>query len=551
MIERTLSYLIPMLAAACMPEPPPGYYDTEGPPGDTDADSDADTDTDTDADTDRDGWLAVDGGAQYSCSLHIDGGIDCWGDDSCGQSSVPEAVYSDLDVGRYHTCAITADQAVVCWGRNDSGEASTPAGTFLQVTTGYQYSCAIGTNESIQCWGDDTYHQLRAPAVNFQQVDAGYYHACGLTVDGEVDCWGNDGSGQATPPPGTFVMLTSGTAHSCALAEAGSVECWGLNDDGQTDVPEGSFTFIEAGNYFTCGVLADHTVTCWGSNDYNETDPPTGSFSSLGAGAFHTCGVTTDGGLNCWGYNSHGQAVPPGSCRSPWFKGEEHRVLLPEGDNILGLENAFTIAAWVWMDASMTGALRTFLDLEASMSSAPERNSGIYLGASAAGNPQFFFGTGVDDSSATWTVGTNGTIETEQWVHVVATRDEGAVGLYLDGDQVHSDTTLPTGDLSWDAGEYETDVNQLARFDRGALDTHDHLNLVGGLAQVAVWSRALSMAELGQVLAGEPGDVPENLEAWWPLDDGWGLAVEDLSSNSHDGQLFPESDGPTWTETCP
>ncbi len=41
-----------LTVTACMPEPPPGYYDTEAPLADTDTDADTDADADTDTDTD-------------------------------------------------------------------------------------------------------------------------------------------------------------------------------------------------------------------------------------------------------------------------------------------------------------------------------------------------------------------------------------------------------------------------------------------------------------------------------------------------------------------
>jgi hypothetical protein len=265
----------------------------------------------------------VSSGADHSCSL-VEGVVSCWGDNSYGQTDVPElASPRQITAGTEHNCAL--DQAgVICWGSDDFGQSSAPDLTDpQQVSAGGQHSCAVESG-AVVCWGDDSAGQSSAPdLVNPVQVSAGDAHTCALDANGVV-CWGDDGFGQSTVPELVDPsVVTAGANHSCAL-DATGVVCWGDASAGQTFVPEGltGATSVSAGLYHSCAVV-DQAVTCWGGNADGQSTVPTLNYvASVSAGGAHTCAVS-DVGVVCWGSDVVGQSSVPGNAEDESAVSEE------------------------------------------------------------------------------------------------------------------------------------------------------------------------------------------------------------------------------------
>src|SRR5262249_55673145 len=136
-------------------------------------------------------WAHVATSVGTTCAIRMDGGLWCWGDDSCGQ----------LGNGMGANCDATLD--VTAPVPVDAGT------TWAAVAAGPGFACGLHTDGTLWCWGDDTEGRLgigappqstTAPAqvgnaMDWTAIAAGGLHACGLRA-GELWCWGGNGSGQ-------------------------------------------------------------------------------------------------------------------------------------------------------------------------------------------------------------------------------------------------------------------------------------------------------------------------------------------------------------------
>lgn len=186
-------------------------------------------------------------GQNHTCALLVgnppepDGRVTCWGDYTLGQLgiSIPGDPYATLsgdgeylytvegmtavDAGGAFTCAIHENGKVWCWGANALKQLGTPAWL-----------------PAYRAWAD------WVPAVSTTFASAGNQHACALSGSGYSMCWGNNvnqQAGVASPPftvspttvpgPGALTAITAGGQHTCVLEEAGKISCWGNNTWGQ------------------------------------------------------------------------------------------------------------------------------------------------------------------------------------------------------------------------------------------------------------------------------------------------------------------------------
>lgn len=283
----------------------------------------------------------VAGGEQHTCIV-INGGVQCWGDNTAGQlgdgtteqrlqpvnvSGLTSGVTA-LAAGNNHTCAVV-NGGVKCWGNNQSGQLGN--NSFINSSTPVDVA-GLTSGVSTQ------------PTA----LTAGANHTCALTTTGGVKCWGENGSGQLgdnstinRSSPVDVVGLSSGitalaagTSHSCALTNTGGIKCWGNNGGGRlgnnttdssrvpVDVvfnPGDTATALAAGSDHTCAVI-NGGVKCWGDNRVGQlgndstTNSPipvpvanmTSGATVVVAGFRYTCALT-DNGVRCWGLNNRGQ----------------------------------------------------------------------------------------------------------------------------------------------------------------------------------------------------------------------------------------------------
>ena len=343
-------------------------------------------------------------GAQHSCAISESGNIYCWGEGNnnrlgtgsttdrtspkqvlIGQS---DGLFKEVDGGDNFTCAIHHDDTLYCWGEAGGGrlgtgnqtDRSTPyasvngdsPGTWKSISTHAEHSCGIASDDAVYCWGDGDYGRLGDGAVGnntsptavlagegpatYKQVAAGTYHTCGIGSDDRIYCWGygslgqlgNGGSDDSYSPvrvldgngPGTYKQIDVGAFQTCGVTFNDDLYCFGYGfygdlgagpDNLSSDFPiavslgegPGSYSQVSAEESHTCAVGTDQNVYCWGrggsgrlgDGNTGDHDVPQLVHAGAGPGAYlyvemgdeHSCAMGTDYNIYCWGRGTAGR----------------------------------------------------------------------------------------------------------------------------------------------------------------------------------------------------------------------------------------------------
>lgn len=307
--------------------------------------------------------VAIAAGWGYSCALHENGSIDCFGYGPNGQLGNGGFFWSDLPVrvldivdataisaGSLHVCALHADSSVSCWGSNSQGQ--------------------IGNGESGSFYSDEYQADVSSPwpvlgIEDATAISAGSTHTCVLHSDSTVSCWGDNSSGQlgngeqgdgweddsadSVVPVKVqnmtdAISIAAGPGYTCALHRDQTVSCWGSNgagrlgngligEEGSSAVPrqvEGvtDAVSLSVGFAYACVIHEGGNVSCWGRNwsgqlgngihSNDERDDTVNSAVALpvknlseaieiSTGQSHACALLKNGTISCWGNNENGQ----------------------------------------------------------------------------------------------------------------------------------------------------------------------------------------------------------------------------------------------------
>ena len=294
-------------------------------------------------------YQAVDAGKNHTCGIKLDNPLECWGDNTQGQTDAPEGQFLSVSAGGVYSCGIDFEDQLACWGH--VAILPQPDGAYTNVAVGDEHTCAItvavNNKNLISCWGlrnndGRTANQEQEVDTPWTLISAGSNYNCALYRDygnssADLSCWGKD-SDIYKPRDNRWnshnvEALSAGGTHLCALQTDASVHCRGNDVHGQTtEIPsaqdEGApadfytYSGISAGGRHTCGLRTDGNIRCWGDNLRGQATPPggndelraseedVGDFAAVSAGDSHTCGLRRDGTVVCWGLNDHGQATP-------------------------------------------------------------------------------------------------------------------------------------------------------------------------------------------------------------------------------------------------
>ena len=286
--------------------------------------------------------IDMDAGYEHTCAVLNNGKVKCWGKNDKGQTNGTADTSSDAMVmvplkgnqkarkvitGWKHSCAILEDGGVQCWGSNSKGQT----GDVLSITKVGVVSVDLGVNQTARA------------------LVAGWGHTCAILGSGRVRCWGynNDQQTENSNIKESRMVtvdlgfnqrakaIAAGWYHTCAILENESIKCWGLNDSGQTmnslvgdngmvsvDIDIGlnkKVKAITAGWKHTCILIEGGAVKCWGRNNESQTGATyrgsrtkadvnlgTGKTATLLlTGSDHNCALLDDGTVHCWGASSH------------------------------------------------------------------------------------------------------------------------------------------------------------------------------------------------------------------------------------------------------
>src|SRR5262249_14316268 len=91
----------------------------------------------------------------------------------------------DMTGGYNATCGIKGGSLLECWGDNTYGQTDPPSGMWSDVALGMDFGCAIGyeadNDGPVQCWGGDASTpniQTEPSGTTFDEVEAGSWNAC-------------------------------------------------------------------------------------------------------------------------------------------------------------------------------------------------------------------------------------------------------------------------------------------------------------------------------------------------------------------------------------
>ncbi|MBN1148933.1 MAG: Ig-like domain repeat protein [Anaerolineales bacterium] len=149
-------------------------------------------------------FSALSAGDDFSCAiLASTGSLQCWGNAPAG---TPSGAYAAVSVGPDHACAVATDGSLDCWGDDSFGQSAPPLGSFQAVSVGNTHSCALALDGSLACWGDQTLGRGPAPHGTFTSLASYADHSCALRSGPTLTCWGRDNYGEA--PQITISPLT-------------------------------------------------------------------------------------------------------------------------------------------------------------------------------------------------------------------------------------------------------------------------------------------------------------------------------------------------------
>jgi len=242
-------------------------------------------------------------GAQHTCVLLANGRVRCWGealDGRLGYGNLDDLlVPPDVDVplaedvvqivaGGAFTCSLHADHAVRCWGNDTYGQlANGNLKTHFGDSADEVYPSEIPVSSA-----DDP----------VQRLAGGYEFTCALLQSGNIRCWGSGNKGMLgtggtadvgnTPLPiamtdvnlgGSALQVATGLNHACAHMATGAVKCWGAKTVNGVPFSDGIDTpgdfpppdlqlggearrVITHHSDFSCATLVDGKLRCWGFN---------------------------------------------------------------------------------------------------------------------------------------------------------------------------------------------------------------------------------------------------------------------------------------------
>jgi formylglycine-generating enzyme required for sulfatase activity len=224
-------------------------------------------------------------------------------------------------------------------------------------------------------------------------------------------------------------------------------------------------------------------------------------------------------------------------------------VRLPYNEPVWLPEHNFSISLWAYCERDYGVAMgpESFLDLNNAEEGSYNGENGCHLLRNTS-NGKILFRmatlTDVDDNLLS-----ESSIEPGRWYHIVAVRDGGWQGIYIDG-QLDNSRTCTTDPIKYQ-GTYDNDSVTIGKSSSKANPSSDFLK--GFVDEVMIFNRALSSGEVTDLMYFGISSDP-NLVGYWAFNEGQGQIAYDSSGNGNDGYLGDDpcnadSADPCWVET--
>lgn len=267
------------------------------------------------------------GCAALSCGLHIDGSLECWGEQPLAAMPAGPFEHIALEANDARiVCGVKLDGTLSC-STPSSGQPIELEGRFEKVAIGGLLVCGLRPSGVIACFNLPDAQAL--PERPGPYIDLAFeVDAWALTRAGTLECLREPCGEPPTGGPFTAIAAAAGFAghELCALQADGELRCPSRSPGDER------YRAVSVGVGLDCGLLLGGGARCWSRNDLTlvgQALPPAGPFDSISAGTASTCGLTHDGHAECWGDHTE----------YSYYDYLEHRVITEPPDSVFDFIN--------------------------------------------------------------------------------------------------------------------------------------------------------------------------------------------------------------------
>ncbi|MFN8395512.1 MAG: LamG-like jellyroll fold domain-containing protein [Bacteroidia bacterium] len=199
----------------------------------------------------------------------------------------------------------------------------------------------------------------------------------------------------------------------------------------------------------------------------------------------------------------------------------------PFSDPVIQSTNCFTICLWINSDTNRTMTWPSFITWNQSTDQQTQSPT-ITQQSGTLGQVAFTYSQqGGSGRTGLWLP--NFIERSFEWIHVAWVVKDGAWTIYRNGQE------FPGVDMVMNKPPY---AQQSGIPDYPVGYGFGNL-LTGGVADVGIWNVALTEQEVRSVVQSNPGELSNGLIGYWPVDEGSGTTIHDLSGSSEgqDGVL--------------
>lgn len=221
------------------------------------------------------------------------------------------------------------------------------------------------------------------------------------------------------------------------------------------------------------------------------------------------------------------------------FDGSDDYVNLGSGAS-LRFTNEITLEAWVWAPPVANDKLCSIVSSQYDTNC---NGASIMLDTRQSPDNQlavrrhihFQLGDGSNCWDSWHCSNTNTVVAENQWVHIAATRKANEPAkVYYNGLLQPSTSKNWTGNITYTANWSIGRQQDMTRF------------FIGKIDEVRIWNRALSEAEVREVMCKPLAGTEAGLAGYWKLDEGTGSTTADATGNGSTGAL---TNGPVWVSS--